>query len=171
MNSLKTIRLSRIIFSVVIVIMTLSIVSGCNSHAGKQNIDKNQSPAAVPSTEKQPENNIIKETDRIVSADSVQALIKGRWLRTDGDYTIEIFSVSDRGKMDAGYFNPGPIHVGSSGWKEADGNIYVEIELRDVKYPGSKYNMVYDIKRDRLAGNYFQAVQGINYDVEFVRKK
>jgi hypothetical protein len=43
--------------------------------------------------------------------------------------------------------------------------------LRDVNYPGSKYNLLYDRQKDLLIGNYFQAVNGINYDVAFTRNK
>ena len=35
-------------------------------------------------------------------------VLKGRWLRPDGGYIIQIRSVDGSGKMDAGYFNPGP---------------------------------------------------------------
>jgi hypothetical protein len=106
-----------------------------------------------------------------VSMDSIQTLLKGKWLRSDGTYTIEIFSVTKDGRMDAGYFNPNPINVGSSGWDLRDGVILMEIVLKDANYPGSKYNLIYDRNSGCLAGNYFQAVQGINYDVIFVRKK
>jgi hypothetical protein len=43
------------------------------------------------------------------------------------------------------------------------------VELRDINYPGSKYNLHYDPKTDRLKGNYFQALERQNYEVEFVR--
>jgi hypothetical protein len=106
-----------------------------------------------------------------VQADSVQSMLKGKWLRSDGTYTIEIFSVKEDGKMDAGYFNPNPINVGSSAWMISQGNILIEIVMRDANYPGSKYNLIYDRQNDLLRGNYFQAVQGINYDVVFTRNK
>ncbi len=105
-----------------------------------------------------------------LSPDSLQSLLKGKWLREDGTYTIEIFSVGADGLMDAGYFNPNPINVGKSSWMVNEGNIILEIVLKDVNYPGSKYNLFYDKLSDCLIGNYFQAVQGINYDVLFSRK-
>jgi hypothetical protein len=108
---------------------------------------------------------------RPVTPDSLQAILKGKWLRSDGTYIVEIFSVKEGGKMDAGYLNPNPINVGSSAWLIADGNILVEIVLKDANYPGSKYNLIYDREKDILYGNYFQAVQGINYDVMFTRNK
>jgi hypothetical protein len=41
--------------------------------------------------------------------------------------------------------------------------------LRDINYPGSTYNLLYDPTSDRLKGKYFQAVAGQTYEVEFVR--
>ena len=73
--------------------------------------------------------------------------------------------------MDAGYFNPNPVNVGSSVWMIKEGSILIEIVLRDASYPGSKYNLIYDRQNDLLSGKYFQAVQGINYDVIFTRNK
>ena len=34
--------------------------------------------------------------------------LDGKWLRTDGDYTIEISDVAEDGEMTAKYFNPTP---------------------------------------------------------------
>jgi len=45
------------------------------------------------------------------------------------------------------------------------GIIKAFVELRDVNYPGSKYNLQYDAGIDRLKGTYFQAVYGETYDV------
>ena len=47
--------------------------------------------------------------------------------------------------------------------------ITLMVELRDVNYPGSMYNLRYDPENDRLKETYFQAVQRETYDVEFVR--
>jgi len=43
--------------------------------------------------------------------------------------------------------------------------------LRDINYPGSKYNLQYDPETDRLIGTYFQAIQRQTFDVEFTRAK
>jgi len=99
----------------------------------------------------------------------IQNKLAGKWLRSDGSYTIEVFSVKEDGKMDAGYFNPNPINVEKSEWKIAENNLYVRIVLKDVNYPGSTYTMMYNIEKDLLTGNYFQAVEGVNYDVAFQR--
>jgi hypothetical protein len=51
------------------------------------------------------------------------------------------------------------------------GTLKVFIELRDVNYPGSTYQLTYDSSRDRLLGTYFQAALRETYEVEFGRFK
>jgi len=97
--------------------------------------------------------------------------LKGKWLRPDGGYIVEIRSVEPSGKMDAAYFNPGPIHVAKAEASQDGRTVKVFIELRDVNYPGSRYNLAYDPTNDRLSGTYFQAVAGETYDVNFSRLK
>ena len=145
--------------------------SGCNTSPGTK-AGESQKPEASTASE---ETVVVKSQGSIisnnVSADSIQSVLKGKWLRSDGTYSVEIFSVKEGGKMDAGYFNPNPINVGSSAWMITEGTIHLEIVLKDANYPGSKYNLIYDNQNDNLYGNYFQAVQGINYDVIFSRNK
>ncbi|HUX96204.1 MAG TPA: hypothetical protein VMV47_10775 [Bacteroidales bacterium] len=150
-------------------IALLSFLISCNRSPGNKaesSDNPNQVKPATAEISKHKEDAITP-----LSADSLQSLLKGKWLREDGTYTIEIFSISANGIMDAGYFNPNPINVGKSGWMINEGNIMLEIILKDVNYPGSKYNLFYDKISDCLIGNYFQAVQGINYDVLFSRYK
>ena len=97
--------------------------------------------------------------------------ILGRWLRPDGNYVIQINSFDSENQIDAQYFNPKPINGGSAIWEENYGNLKVIIELQDVNYPGSKYTLNYLPDRDILAGDYYQAVQGLNFYVEFIRNK
>ncbi|MGE0085667.1 MAG: hypothetical protein AB7S75_14755 [Desulfococcaceae bacterium] len=97
--------------------------------------------------------------------------LKGRWQRPDGGYVLEIRSVKSNGDMDAAYFNPNPIHVAVSRASQADGVMRILIELRDVNYPGSLYNLLYDPKEDILRGTYYQAVHKETYEVHFVRLK
>jgi hypothetical protein len=68
--------------------------------------------------------------------------LKGKWLRPDGDYAVEIKSVDDGGKMDEAYFNPFPIHVSRAEASMDGGAIKVFIELRAPNYPGSTYTLV-----------------------------
>jgi hypothetical protein len=97
--------------------------------------------------------------------------LKGNWLRPDGGYILEIRSATADGKLEAGYFNPGPINVGHAEWQRKDGKLEVFVELRDVNYPGSTYTLKFSDVDDRMTGNYFQAAQGENFAVEFVRQK
>ena len=113
-----------------------------------------------------------------MAADAPQAASKvdskrliGHWERPDGGYILEINEILKDGKLKAAYYNPRPINVARAEFSRKDGALVVYVELRDVNYPGSKYNLKYDPKSDRLIGTYFQAVQGETYDVEFTRSK
>ena len=97
--------------------------------------------------------------------------LKGKWLRPDGGYVIELKSVNDSGKLDATYSNPRPIHVAKAEASQVGATIKVFIELRDVNYPGSTYTLVYEPQSDQLQGIYFQAIQRQNFEVIFVRMK
>lgn len=98
-------------------------------------------------------------------------VLKGRWLRPDGGYIIQIQSIDGSGRMDAGYFNPRPINVFKAEAKQEGGKVKVFVELRDVGYPGSTYTLTYDPKEDVLRGVYFQAAVKQNFDVYFTRMK
>ncbi len=97
-------------------------------------------------------------------------LLAGDWVRTDAGYLIKIININVDGTLEAQYFNPKPINVGNANWEESHGNLTITVELRDVNYPGSKYTLHYLPDRDVLAGDYYQAVQGLNFYVEFIRK-
>lgn len=97
--------------------------------------------------------------------------LPGKWLRSDGDYILEIRSVALDGKMDAAYLNPRPINVSKAEASQASGNVKVFIELRDVNYPGSTYTLAYDPAVDQLKGFYFQAVERQQFEVFFERLK
>jgi hypothetical protein len=100
-----------------------------------------------------------------------QNLLVGRWTRTDseGAYVIEIKSAGAEGKLEANYFNPNPINVGHAEWQQKNGKLIVIVELRDVNYPGSTYTLNFFPSENRMTGNYYQAVQGQNFEVEFIR--
>lgn len=104
-------------------------------------------------------------------ARAVQEGLVGRWVRTDsnGGYILEIRGASDNGKLDASYFNPNPINVGSAAWHNKEGSLSVVVELRDVNYPGSTYTLSLAKTNDQLVGTYYQAVESVNYDVTFAR--
>lgn len=104
---------------------------------------------------------IVQKTDK--------TKIIGEWLRTDSDYMIKIAAVNDDGLLLAQYFNPNSINVGKAEWLSSDGFIKIYLELRDENYPGSNYNLTYLPDRDILAGDYYQAIEGLTFYVEFTR--
>ncbi len=97
--------------------------------------------------------------------------LHGRWVRPDGGYVLELKEIRKDGSLKAAYFNPQQINVSRAELHRKEGNITLFIELRDVNYPGSNYNLRYNPKTDRLTGTYFQAVAKETYDIEFVRMK
>lgn len=97
--------------------------------------------------------------------------LKGRWVRQDGDYMIEIKSVAADGTMEAGYFNPRPIHIGKAEAELRDGVVRVFVLMADRGYPGSNYKLKYDKESDTLQGSYHQAASGETFGVIFDRLK
>ena len=95
----------------------------------------------------------------------------GDWVRTDANYLIRITAVNNDGTLTAQYFNPNPINVGGASWEQSYSNLKIIVELRDVNYPGSKYTLSYLPDKDILAGEYYQAVEGITFYVEFTHNE
>ena len=95
----------------------------------------------------------------------------GRWIRPDGGYVLDIRSAQADGRLDAAYLNPRSIKVGRAEWRREEGRLLVFVELRDVNYPGSTYNLRFVPDKDRLVGAYYQAVQKQTFDVEFTKQK
>lgn len=102
------------------------------------------------------------------AADPVKA-IRGRWLRPDGGYILELKEVRADGQAAAEYFNPAPIHVSRAEVKPDGSRAVAMIELRDVNYPGCIYRLTYNPETDELSGDYFQAALEQTFDVVFVR--
>jgi hypothetical protein len=106
----------------------------------------------------------------VTATASFQSL-RGRWLRPDGGYILDIQDVDANGKIEAVYLNPRPIHVARA---EATGDgsaLQVFVELRAPGYPGSTYTLRYEPQRDQLEGIYFQAALQQRFAVVFVRMK
>ncbi len=99
------------------------------------------------------------------------AALKGRWVRTDGGYIIEIQSIDAGGQMQAAYYNPKPINVSQAEAKRSGAAVTVFIELRGPGYPGSTYTLIHDPKSDELKGIYHHAGLQQDFDVVFVRGK
>lgn len=95
--------------------------------------------------------------------------LKGRWHRSDADYVIDIKDVDGNGRMEASYFNPRSIRVARAEASRQGDSLKVAIELRDVGYPGSTYDLTYDGSSGVLRGKYYQAVLKENFDVVFVK--
>jgi hypothetical protein len=93
--------------------------------------------------------------------------IKGKWMRSDGGYSLEFKRLMPNNDLVAAYFNPGPIHVGKARLYEERGFTKVFVELQDVNYPGSRYTLILNAEKNQLVGNYFQATQGVDYEVSF----
>ena len=106
----------------------------------------------------------------VFAADDFKTLV-GRWQRTDGGYVIEIRAIAPDGIIEAAYFNPRPINVSQAQASMQKGYIKVEVELRDVGYPGSRYTLFYNQSKDRLIGFYYHAVSGQNFEVVFARER
>jgi hypothetical protein len=152
----------------VVLFLTLS---GCNNTPG--NI-KSKAQGEKPLLNS-PNETVMRSADTTATSSLAsspeQDKLMGRWLRTDGNYIIEVFEAAPDGILRAGYYNPGTINVEKGEWIIQDDTLYMRIILRDINYPGSTYILQYSAENDALVGNYFQAVEGINYDVFFTRKK
>jgi hypothetical protein len=97
--------------------------------------------------------------------------LKGRWVRTDGGYVIEINSVGPGGRMQAAYYNPNPINVSRAEAARSGAAVTLFIELRGPGYPGSTYTLIHDPKSDELKGIYHHAGLQKNFEVVFIRVK
>jgi len=97
--------------------------------------------------------------------------LRGRWLRPDGGYILDIRDVDASGKIDAVYLNPRPINVARAEATRDGTALQVLVELRAPGYPGSTYTLHYEPQRDQLEGSYFQAALQQRFEVVFVRMK
>src|SRR4029453_9079347 len=97
--------------------------------------------------------------------------LRGRWLRPDGGYILDIRDVDASGTIDAVYLNPRPIHFARAEATGDGATLQVFVELRAPGYPGSTYTLRYEPQRDQLEGIYFQAALQERFAVVFVRMK
>ena len=145
--------------------------SGGQQHKGELDLTKQQAKAADDGASGKKGEPSGKPsgtvTHRTTPADP-QSLL-GVWNRPGETYFLEIRRYGSDGTLEAAYFNPRPIKVAKAAWRREDQSIRIRVELRDVGYPGSTYNLVYHADQDILAGEYFQAATGATYQVEFVR--
>jgi hypothetical protein len=160
-NQALPVRRRMYVHMAILVILTVGVFAGMAlliSHSRQTGAQSIATPAA-------------KESIVRVEGKAEFESLKGRWLRPDGGYVLEIGEIDAGGKMVARYFNPRPINV-SRAEASLDGTTtQVFIELRDTNYPGSTYTLTYDPVSDQLKGTYFQAALQQSFDVVFVRMK
>ena len=95
--------------------------------------------------------------------------LEGKWVRPDGGYKLVIEDVRPDGSLKASYFNPKKINVSISNWKVDNGSVHLFVELQDVNYRGSNYNLVYINEKDVFEGTYFLAVHKQTFSINFLR--
>ena len=159
--------ISRLIISVSVLAVILC-TAGCARNSKSSEKISTPTEVRADATTNVPEKAKNTGSDDAVT---VESKLKGRWMRSDGNYILQVFAVSADSTLNAGYYNPGQINVESGEWLKQDGRLFIRIVLRDVNYPGSTYILEYQPQGDFLSGNYFQAVDGVNYDVTFTREK
>jgi len=96
--------------------------------------------------------------------------ITGEWLRTDGNYVLNIEKFNSDSTLNAIYLNPKPINIAETHWKVQDGYIYFFVKFDDEGYPGSYYSLGYLPEEDKLFGLYYQAAMNQEFEVVFERK-
>ena len=95
--------------------------------------------------------------------------LEGIWVRPDGGYRLVIEDVKPDGSLKVSYFNPKKINVSISNWKVDNDNVHLFVELQDVNYRGSKYNLIYINEKDVFEGTYFLAAQKQTFSINFLR--
>jgi hypothetical protein len=97
------------------------------------------------------------------------AVLKGRWVRPDGGYMVDIRAINADGQLDAAYANPRPLPFARAVATVDGKTLKLLLELRAGGYNGSTYTLQYDPADDTLKGEYFQAVAQQKYPVRFHR--
>jgi hypothetical protein len=106
----------------------------------------------------------------LISNQISEDLLRGRWVRPDGGYVIEVRDAQAGGRLEAAYFNPRPINVSRAEWHRADDGLHVFVELRGANYPGATYQLRYLPAMDQLVGDYFQPLYQKTFPVHFLRE-
>jgi hypothetical protein len=79
------------------------------------------------------------------AADSGFEKLKGRWVRPDGGYVLEIRAVDSRGAIDAAYLNPRPTVAAGADFSPqetahlAHGAIPFTATFEDPRFPGMRF--------------------------------
>ena len=134
----------------------------CNQTLETETTAASDETAKVQSVPLKPAQSVSVDKNKVI----------GTWVRTDAPYNLKITDLSSDGNMKVEYFNPKSIHVAKATWTtDVNGAINIYVEFKDENYPGSNYTLFYMPDNDLLAGKYFQAVEGVTYDVGFMRAK
>jgi len=145
----------------------LLLLAGCGKSPESQN-ETLAPPAASPENPQRP---APKETAEAAKALRAFEKIKGRWLRPDGGYILEIKSVDAQGKMEAAYFNPNSIAVTNAVARLEGDDVKLLFELSGANYPGSRYELTYISAAGLMAGTYYQALLKQTFEVAFERER
>lgn len=113
----------------------------------------------------------VKAEAPAAQVDGVFGALRGRWVRPDGGYVINIKGVDAAGKLDASYANPNPLPFARAQAMLDGKTIRLFFELRAGGYNGSTYMLTYDPANDVLKGVYYQAVAQQKFDVYFTRAR
>ena len=97
------------------------------------------------------------------------AILRGKWVRRDGNYTIVVKNVDASANIQVTYFNPNPVKVSKAKAFTEGGDLNLFLELQGPSYAGSTYTLAYDPKSDCLLGIYFHVVTQQKFAVIFQR--
>lgn len=98
-----------------------------------------------------------------------EAKFIGHWVRPDGGYKLWVLAVNEDGTAKVEYYNPKPIRVAEAKLVEEAGQPTLNIKFAEGNYAGSTYAL--KLQDGKLAGIYFQAMMGQNFEVFFERDK
>lgn len=145
--------------------LLLVVVMGLTAVVVVKSRSLSRGPAAPPGS-------VSDAVGAVTAAPLSLKKLEGRWLRPDGGYVLEIKRAEEDGRLEAAYFNPQPIHVARAQATRMGSYVKVEVELRDVGYPGCLYTLLLEPgKEDALRGTYYQAALQETYDIQFDRLK
>jgi hypothetical protein len=149
-----------------IAIVTLA-AAGCGKAPEGQKETTPPPSATLENSQRPAPKEVSAETKALRTLEKV----KGRWLRPDGGYILEIKSVNAQGRMEAEYFNPNPISVTNAVARMEGDDIKILVELSGQNYPGSRYELTFITAAGLMAGTYYQAALKQTFDVVFERAR
>jgi hypothetical protein len=150
--------LTAITVGFILLAIAASVFVGCDAESSKP------APAGSEAEQSARGPEVARETTPNVAA------LVGWWVRTDSPYVIDVASALDDGRLEVSYLNPRPINVSRAEYQESGGTLEMYVELQDAGYPGSNYELTYDLESDVLRGVYNHEGLRQTFDVLFVRQ-